>query len=79
MAPERRGVETIIVIADHQVIVDRDWVGPIEERVRSLVTDDFAVDLDPDRTTIFTHSSVPKLHHRGGADVSAALQRAAGR
>ena len=60
-------------------MADRDWVGPIEEPVRSLVTDDLAVGLDPDRTTIFTHSAFPKLHQRGGADVSAALQRAGGR
>ena len=50
------------MIADYQVIADRDGVGPIRERVRSLVTDYLAVGLDPDRTTIFTHSAVPELH-----------------
>ena len=62
VALQRRGVETFIVIADYQVIADRDGVGPIRERVRSLVTDYLAVGLDPDRTTIFTHSAVPALH-----------------
>jgi len=62
VALQRRGVETIIVIADYQVIADRDGVGSLEERVRSLVTDYLAVGLDPDRTTIFAHSAVPELH-----------------
>src|SRR5690349_5287077 len=62
VALQRQGVETFIVIADYQVITDREGVGPIGERVRSLVTDYLAVGLDPDRTTIFTHSAVPALH-----------------
>jgi tryptophanyl-tRNA synthetase len=62
VALQRKGVETFVVIADYQVIADRDGVGPIGARVRSLVTDYLAVGLDPDRTTIFTHSAVPALH-----------------
>ncbi len=62
VALQRRGVETFIVIADYQVIADRDGVGPIRERVCSMVTDYLAIGLDPDRTTIFTHSAVPALH-----------------
>jgi tryptophanyl-tRNA synthetase len=62
VALQRSGVETFIAIADYQVIADRDGVGPIRERVYSLVTDYLAVGLDPDRTTIFTHSAVPALH-----------------
>jgi tryptophanyl-tRNA synthetase len=62
VALQREGVETFIVIADYQVIADRDGVGPIRERVHSLVTDYLAVGLDPDRTTIFAHSAVPALH-----------------
>ena len=56
------GVETFVVIADYQVIADRDGTGPIAERVRSLVTDYLSVGLDPARTTIFTHSAVPALN-----------------
>ena len=56
------GVETFVVIADYQVIADRDGTGPIAERVRSLVTDYLAIGLDPARTTIFTHSAVPALN-----------------
>lgn len=56
------GVETFIVIADYQVIADRDATGPIAERVHSLLADYLAVGIDPGRTTIFTHSMVPALN-----------------
>ncbi|WTZ01819.1 tryptophan--tRNA ligase [Micromonospora sp. NBC_01392] len=56
------GVETFVIIADYQVITDRDAVGPVGERVLSLVTDYLAVGLDPRRCTIFTHSAVPALN-----------------
>lgn len=59
---QRAGVETLVVIADYQVITDRDVVGPIRERVLSLVADYLAVGLDPSATTIFTHSAVPALN-----------------
>jgi len=57
-----RGVDTWVVIADYQVITDRDVVGPLRERVLGLITDYLAAGLDPERTTIFTHSSVPALN-----------------
>ncbi len=56
------GVQTFVVIADYQVITDRDGVGPIRDRVFSLVADYLAAGIDPARTTIFTHSSVPALN-----------------
>lgn len=56
------GVETFVVIADFQVISDRDGTGPIRERVYSLLADYLAVGLDPARTTIFTHSMLPALN-----------------
>lgn len=56
------GVETWVVIADYQVITDRDGTGPIRERVLSLVADYLAIGLDPARTTIFAHSAVPALN-----------------
>ncbi|BDA63495.1 tryptophan--tRNA ligase [Actinomyces bowdenii] len=52
------GVETWILVADYQVITDRDSVGPIRERVLSLVADTLAVGVDPRRSTIFAHSGV---------------------
>ena len=54
-----RGVDTWILVADYQVITDRDAVGPIRERVLSLVADTLAVGVDPERSTIFAHSAVP--------------------
>lgn len=56
------GVETFVVIADYQVIADRDGTGPIRDRVYSLLADYLAVGIDPVRTTIFTHSMVPALN-----------------
>ena len=53
------GIDTWILVADYQVITDRDGVGPIRERVLSLVTDALAVGVDPQRSTIFAHSAVP--------------------
>ncbi len=56
------GVETFLVIADYQVITDRDGVGPVRDRVYSLLADYVAAGLDPEKVTIFTHSSVPALN-----------------
>lgn len=57
-----RGVETWVIVADYQVITDRDVVGDIRGSVRELLTDYLAAGLDPERTTIFTHSAVPALN-----------------
>ncbi len=57
-----KGVETFVVIADYQVITDRDSVGEIGANVHGLVLDYLAAGLDPARTTIFTHSAVPALN-----------------
>ena len=56
------GVDTLVLIADYQVITDRDGVGPIRERVFSLLTDYLAAGIDPERSIIFTHSAVPALN-----------------
>lgn len=56
------GVESFLVIADYQVIYDRDGVGDIQENVLSGVADYLAVGIDPSRTTIFTHSALPGLN-----------------
>jgi tryptophanyl-tRNA synthetase len=57
-----KGVEAFVVIADYQVITDRDSVGEIGANVQGLVLDYLAAGLDPERTTIFTHSAVPALN-----------------
>ncbi len=56
------GVQTMLLVADYQVITDRDDAGPIAERTRELVTDYLAAGIDPARTTIFAHSAVPALN-----------------
>lgn len=56
------GVESFLVIADYQVIYDRDGVGDIQENVLSGVADYLAIGIDPARTTIFTHSALPALN-----------------
>jgi tryptophanyl-tRNA synthetase len=59
---QEAGVETIILIADYQVITDRDGVGPIAERVIEMVADYLAAGIDPARSIIFTHSAIPALN-----------------
>jgi hypothetical protein len=44
---QNAGVDTFVLIADYQVITDRDGTGPIAERVQGLVTDYLAVGIDP--------------------------------
>lgn len=56
---QQRGVETWILIADYQVITDREGTGSIRERVLNMLADYLACGLDPEKTTIFTHSAVP--------------------
>jgi tryptophanyl-tRNA synthetase len=56
------GVPVSVVIADYQVITDRELPGPLPERVLGLVADYLSVGLDPDRTCIFPHSAVPALN-----------------
>src|SRR5918994_2968097 len=61
---QQLGIDTFIVIADYQVLTDRDSVETIPENVRDLVLDYLAVGLDPDsgHTHIFCHSHVPALN-----------------
>ena len=64
VALQNLGIETFIVIADYQVLTDRDSVEAIAANVRELVLDYLAAGLDPDsgRTHIFCHSHVPALN-----------------
>ncbi|HEY2515690.1 MAG TPA: tryptophan--tRNA ligase [Polyangiaceae bacterium] len=58
------GVQTYIVIADYQVLTDREGTESIPANVRELVLDYLAAGLDPEsgRTAIFCHSQVPALN-----------------
>jgi len=59
---QRAGIEVFLVIADYQVITDRDGVGDLSASVREVVLDYLAAGIDPARATIFTHSAVPALN-----------------
>jgi tryptophanyl-tRNA synthetase len=70
------GVEVLLVIADYQVITDRDVAGDVRGNVRELLLDYLAAGIVPRGTvprgstgaahnagaTIFTHSAVPALN-----------------
>ncbi len=57
------GVEIFQLIADYQVITDREIAGDIRGNVRNLLLDNLAAGIDPGKATIFTHSAVPALNH----------------
>ncbi len=56
------GVNTRIVIADYQVITDRDTTANIQDNVYNMVMDYLACGIDPEKTPIFTHSQIPALN-----------------
>lgn len=59
---QEAGVESFVVIADYQVLTDRDADRTLDDNVRGLVADYLAVGLDPARSVVFTHSAVPELN-----------------
>ncbi len=59
---QQAGVEMFLVLTDYQVITDRDTMAHVRENVYSTVLDYLAAGIDPERTTIFAHSSVPALN-----------------
>ncbi|MHB9756322.1 tryptophan--tRNA ligase [Streptomyces sp. BYX5S] len=56
------GVETFVLIADYQVLTDRDVADDLTAYVEELVLDHLAVGIDPERSTVFTHSALPALN-----------------
>lgn len=58
------GVRTFIVIADYQVLTDRETFENIQDNVHNLVIDYLAAGLIPEhgKTCIFPHSHVPELN-----------------
>jgi tryptophanyl-tRNA synthetase len=61
---QKLGVSTFIVIADYQVLTDRDAFDSIAENTLQLVIDYLAAGIDPNvnNTFIFPHSHVPELN-----------------
>jgi tryptophanyl-tRNA synthetase len=58
------GVPIFVVIADYQVLTDRDTCDNISENVKQLTIDYIATGLNPenDNTKIFPHSHIPELN-----------------
>ena len=62
VALQDMGITTRIVIADYQVITDRDTTEHIQDNVYNMVMDYLACGIDPEKTIIFTHSAIPALN-----------------
>ena len=56
------GAEVMVLIADYQVLTDRDTAEHLDEYVTGMLLDYLAIGLDPARTVIFAHSAVPGLN-----------------
>ncbi len=56
------GAEVFVMIADYQVLTDRDTADHLDAYVTGLVLDYLAIGIDPARSVIFAHSAVPALN-----------------
>ncbi|WPW29919.1 tryptophan--tRNA ligase [Streptomyces atratus] len=56
------GVEVFVIIADYQVLTDRDVAERLAEHMEAMLLDYLAVGIDPARSTVFNHSAVPALN-----------------
>jgi tryptophanyl-tRNA synthetase len=56
------GADVLVLVADYQVITDRDAGAGLAADALGLVADNLAVGLDPGRATIFAHSQVGALN-----------------
>ncbi len=59
---QRAGVQVLVLIADYQVLTDREVAGHLADHVDGLLADYLAAGIDPDTATIFAHSAVPALN-----------------
>ena len=59
---QRAGVELFVLVADYQVLTDRDVAEHLSEHVEGLVADYLAAGIDPSAATVFRHSAVPALN-----------------
>ena len=55
---QNMGVNTMVLIADYQVITDRDTTANIQDNVYNMVMDYLACGIDPAKTPIYTHSAI---------------------
>jgi tryptophanyl-tRNA synthetase len=56
---QQQGCELFVLVADYQVITDRDRPVDLRRLRTSMVLDYLACGIDPDASTIFAHSAVP--------------------
>jgi tryptophanyl-tRNA synthetase len=56
------GAELFVLVADYQVLTDRDSAEHLDEYVTGLVLDYLAIGVDPGKSVIFAHSAVPGLN-----------------
>ena len=56
---QNKGCRTNVLIADYQVITDRDTTDQIQDNVYNMVMDYLACGIDPNKTMIYAHSAVP--------------------
>lgn len=56
------GAEVFVLVADYQVLTDRDTADRLDDYVTGMVLDYLAIGIDPRRATIFAHSAVPALN-----------------
>ena len=59
---QRAGVPIFVLIADYQVLTDRDVADNLAGHVDGLIADYLAAGLDPAVSTIFAHSAVSALN-----------------
>ncbi len=59
---QQAGVQLFVLVADYQVLTDRDVADRLADHVDGLIADYLAVGVDPATATIFAHSAVPALN-----------------
>jgi tryptophanyl-tRNA synthetase len=59
---QARGLDTFLLIADYQVITDRDELDGVKDNTYGLILDNLAAGVDPEKCTYFAHSQVPELN-----------------
>ncbi len=59
---QNMGISCAVLIADYQVITDRDTTEHIQDNVYNMVMDYLAAGIDPDKTPIYVHSAIPECN-----------------
>ena len=70
---QNMGAKTNVLIADYQVITDRDTTEHIQDNVYNMVMDYLACGIDPDKTMIYAHSAVPAEMEASGHELTGLL------